>query len=124
MNKISHSATDVINKADGKLRYLFANIQESIKNSAISKEKRLNLAYDKFLVSSNNLISTSEQRFSQICTQLNYLNPLKALSLGYSVVTADNKRVTSINQVEVGQNIDMIFSDGKINAEIKAKERY
>lgn len=78
------------------------------KSIAIS-ENAMCLKLEKYKSKSSNLIS-----------KLDALSPLKTLSRGYSVVENENHKVIkSKNDVEVGNNISITFSDGKINATVK-----
>ena len=61
-----------------------------------------------------------KSKSSNLISKLDALSPLKTLSRGYSVVENENHKVIkSKNDVEVGNNISITFSDGKINATVK-----
>ena len=46
--------------------------------------------------------------------KLDALSPLKLLKRGYSVAVKDGKAVSSIKELEAGEQLDVIFSDGQI----------
>lgn len=54
---------------------------------------------------------------------LEKLNPLKILRSGYSYATIKNETI-NYNNIKVGDEINLISNDVKINAEIKNKEKY
>ena len=54
---------------------------------------------------------------------LEKLNPLKILRSGYSYATIKNETI-NYNNIKVGDEINLISNDVKINAEVKSKEKY
>ena len=60
---------------------------------------------------------------SLCCGKLHALSPLSTLSRGYSVISANEKTVKSINDIMVGDVIDVRVSDGAIKAEVIGKEK-
>lgn len=57
--------------------------------------------------------------FSNICSLLDTLNPLKVLARGYSVLKLKDKVVSSVLQTKKGDTLSIELYDGRINAEIK-----
>lgn len=53
-----------------------------------------------------------------IVAKLDALSPLKILSRGFSVIKSNNKVVSSVNQLSVGEPIELKLSDGTANAVI------
>lgn len=54
--------------------------------------------------------------------KLETLSPLKTLNRGYSLVMKDKEVVRHINQVEIGDSIDIILENGIINVETVSKK--
>ena len=48
-------------------------------------------------------------------TKLQKLNPDAILKLGYAKVIKDNNAITSINETSVGDEMSVVFADGKID---------
>ena len=55
---------------------------------------------------------------TKIITKLDTLSPLKTLTRGYTIVENNNEIVKSIKDIEIGDKIDIRFTDGKMKAEI------
>ena len=60
--------------------------------------------------------------FDLLSNKLEVLNPIRLLKLGYSQTIFNDKVVTSIEQVSIGDNISVKLVDGKLNCKIEAKK--
>lgn len=65
------------------------------------------------------IIKKNRLDFSSLVGKLDALSPLKVLSRGYAMVTADEKVITSVKNVKTGDNINLCFSDGNVKCEVK-----
>lgn len=72
-------------------------------------EKNLISAY-------SNKLTSYENMLMEKAVQLESLSPLKTLSRGYSLVRKDNKIVKSVEQLCMGDRIDIQLSDGAVSA--------
>jgi len=122
VNGLTYAATELIDRAGNKLR--MAN-QKAI-NTVESKQDKLFYLTQKLSERAKsaitNVVNNEERRFIAGCTQLEYLNPLKALSLGYAILSQNDNEVKSIYDVETGKNLDIILHDGRINTTVISKE--
>jgi exodeoxyribonuclease VII large subunit len=77
--------------------------------------------YNKRLVSSLTLeIKKKKESYISLISKLDALSPLSVLKRGYSItISSDEKVISSIDNIFVGDNINIIVSNGKINADIK-----
>ena len=66
----------------------------------------------------NNKISGCENRLSSVLTSLDALSPVKTLLRGYAVVTAENKQIKSISDLQVKQDIKLKFADGQADCRV------
>lgn len=89
----------------------FAKQQEKI--NALSEKTR-------FLYKSR--IFAKESSFSLALTKLDSKNPAKLLAKSVCRVEKDKKQITSVAKINVGDIIDIHFSDGIIRADVKEKE--
>ena len=64
----------------------------------------------------------SESKLLKSIASLDALSPLKTLSRGFSYATKDNKPITGINEIAVGDNILLKFADGNAVCEVKEKQ--
>ena len=49
------------------------------------------------------------------------LNPLNLMKKGYSITYKDNKVITSVNLLDINDEITVKFQDGNINAKVTRK---
>ena len=69
-------------------------------------------------------VDSKKHRFAALCAKLEALDPLSVISRGYSAVFDDDKKlVRSVSQINVGEEISFMLSDGQIRAEILNIER-
>lgn len=92
-------------------------------NSPASKLERSRLRVDNLTARLDNSATTAlreaKSALAQISARLGGMNPLAVLSRGYSAVENDEgKFVGSISQLEVGQNINIVMSDGSVSADV------
>lgn len=60
-----------------------------------------------------------QQAVTTLIKQLDSLSPLKIMSRGYTYVTSDEQVVNHAAQLTVGQQVQLHFDDGQVQAEIK-----
>ncbi len=72
----------------------------------------LDLCFDKLRDSQNKITTELKNKFEQNVLKLDSLSPLKTLSRGFTHVSKNNTAITSVNQITVGDNLDLKFSDG------------
>lgn len=59
-----------------------------------------------------------KQTLVLVSEKLNGLSPLKRLSEGYAYVTKDNKKLSSIRQIKLEDEIDINIADGRLKARV------
>lgn len=70
----------------------------------------------------NNILNLKKNNLYNNHNVLDQLNPLTILSRGYSVCSVDNKSLVSINQINLGDEIDISLSDGIIKTKVLKKD--
>lgn len=93
-------------------RDLFINIKETELKNVISKISVLSQ-------------KEIEGKIADITTcfkQLEALNPLSVLARGYSVVLKDGKALTTAENTDIGDNIDVFLNNGKLKCKVLSKE--
>ena len=81
--------------------------------------KNLELLQNRLTSAQNQCISRNNQRFIALTAKLDAMSPLKVLSRGYSMAqTGEGAVISSVNQVQCGDQIDISFSDGKVAATV------
>lgn len=63
-------------------------------------------------------VEQSDAKFRTSVSKLETASPLKTLARGYAVVQKNGKRVKKASDLICGDNVDIILSDGSVNAEV------
>ena len=83
------------------------------------RNKHLTLLSSRMQLVENRLLSRWNERFLASAAKLDALSPLKVISRGYSMVqTGAGELVSSVKQTAVGENVNILFRDGTVNAQI------
>ena len=73
------------------------------------------------------LVESKRQRlageFNLVTGVISKLNPLEILKNGYSIIEKDNKRVSTVESLAIGDNVTINLSNGKVDAEIKSVKK-
>ena len=87
------------------------------------KGRSLELLKNRLIAAQNNAIAQKNQRYVSYVAKLDAMSPLKVLTRGYSMAKNDAGTVIrSISQVELGERIDVQFSDGSLSAVVMDKK--
>lgn len=73
---------------------------------------------DRLIFAGEKILSEQKAMNDELKLRLFSLDPQAILSRGYSVITAGEKTVSSVSQIKSGDNINIILSDGEVNATI------
>lgn len=80
---------------------------------------------DKLMSSFQNKVNDYKFRLSQNFAALDALSPLKVLSRGYSVADVDGKTISSVDDANIDDNLNLRLSDGTLKCKVLEKgERY
>lgn len=83
------------------------------------RNRHLTLLSSRMQLVENRLLSRWNERFLASAAKLDALSPLKVISRGYSMVqTGAGELVSSVKQTTVGENVNILFRDGTVNAQI------
>ncbi len=87
-------------------------------------EKRMqncDLLADRLLNSYKNRISIQNNKLATLIASLDAMSPLKVLSRGFSVATLNGKTVSSVNSINIGDNLTLKMSDGSLECNVISK---
>ena len=70
----------------------------------------------------NTLYDNNAKQFKNAVIKIDAMSPLKVLARGYSVVQKDDKTVSSIQDVLVGESINIKLNDGSLGCTVDYKE--
>lgn len=80
------------------------------------------LIYRELIKGYNNTIYSNKERFAALEHKLLTLSPNEVLRRGYSLTKVLNEIVSRTDQVEIGQEIEVLLHDGKLYCKILGKE--
>lgn len=101
--------------------YKYSFSQSASALSSLSPQNKLKNIESELAINTHRLTSISNQIFenkkqeiSLLASRLESLNPVSILKRGYSVVTKDDKTVTSVKDVKAGDTLAIDVTDGRI----------
>lgn len=87
------------------------------------REKSLELLKNRLVAAQNQSITRKNQRYIAAVSKLDAMSPLKVLTRGYSMAQTEAGEVLrSVRQVELGERISVLLSDGKLSATVMDKK--
>ena len=87
------------------------------------REKSLELLKNRLIAAQNQSITRKNQRYIAAVSKLDAMSPLKVLTRGYSMAQTEAGEVLrSVRQVERGERISVLLSDGKLSATVMDKK--
>lgn len=87
------------------------------------REKSLELLKNRLIAAQNQSITRKNQRYIAAVSKLDAMSPLKVLTRGYSMAQTETGEVLrSVRQVELGERISVLLSDGKLSATVMDKK--
>ena len=87
------------------------------------REKSLELLKNRLIAAQNQSITRKSQRYIAAVSKLDAMSPLKVLTRGYSMAQTEAGEVLrSVRQVELGERISVLLSDGKLSATVMDKK--
>lgn len=122
--EINNLPKDIIHKyelAISKIKYDFSDSLGLITRNFDNIEQNILNLFNKFDAIFNNLgqeIKTKKELLNDYLAQIERLNPINQLKLGFSLIVHDGKIIKSVNQIKLGDQIDIKLSDGKIRSSV------
>ena len=105
----------------------FDNLFEKLNIVIINLLKGYRNIYElKFDKLNSNIVKTLEynqNKYTNNLNKLEILNPLLTIKRGYSISKKNNKVITSINNINIGDKVDISLTDGKLETTVIKKEK-
>ena len=87
------------------------------------RKKSLELLKNRLIAAKNQSITRKNQRYIAAVSKLDAMSPLKVLTRGYSMAQTEAGEVLrSVRQVELGERVSVLLSDGKLSATVMDKK--
>ena len=102
-----------------KLDNLIDNLNKDITKTIDSVKVKLFTIKNSYILNNPDMLyKYSGQKLNHIISKLEVLNPLNTLNRGYAIVKKDNKVLSSIKNINEGENITISLKDGNIESKI------
>ncbi len=83
------------------------------------KEQKLDILNEKINNNINNILDNYKNKFININTKIELLNPISVLNKGYSITTINDKVINNINQIKENDEIKTKIKTGIIISKVK-----
>ncbi|WP_100373430.1 exodeoxyribonuclease VII large subunit [Bacillus sp. FJAT-45037] len=124
IDRLQKAQHRMIENKSQKYQQLMKDLTRQHPREQMKETKEALLTNQKRLVHAMQQQFTSkDQRFSRIVSELNLVSPLRIMERGYSLAYEKDKQelIKSIQQVEVGQELEVKMTDGSMSCEVKTK---
>lgn len=118
-NEKLNSVTNTFNNTKNRLIILNQKLNKDITSSIYNIKQNISNNKLKMNHSINLLLSNKKNHLRQNIKLLDSYSPLKILERGYSIVEKDNIPITDINDVKIGDDIEITLHKGHLKAEVK-----
>jgi len=121
---IERFASRKIMIAEQKAKFLAKGLARSLETKLDTLKTTVLFNSDVAQKNIEQLMLSKETQFEKMAGKLDVLSPLKILSKGFASINKDHKAVTKIADIKKGDNIDIIFADGKAAASITETNKF
>ena len=87
-----------------------------------NKQMQLDMLSGRLSGAYKSIINENKNTFTGLSSRLDNLSPLKVLSRGYTVVNMEDEIITSAGKIHMGDEIDVIFSDGIVKCTVNERK--
>ena len=99
---------------------ILERLKFSLKSLTSAKEKELIKVKNSYILKNpHQLLEKKGNKYLQLVSKLETLSPLLTLQRGYTMTKKEGKVITKSTDVQKKDIIEIVFSDGSVNAEIK-----
>lgn len=101
----------------------YDNLTECMQDILAEEKERLEEYLDVFRKTGLEQLRFKEEQLKGLVGKIETLNPLAVLARGYAVALKEGKTVKSIDDIAVGEQLEIRFTNGKLKTEVIEKER-
>ena len=70
----------------------------------------------------SNRVAGGKAKLAGLSAGLHAMSPLKVLGRGYAIAKSSSGVVTSVSQLDLGEEVDVMLADGALHCRINGKE--
>ena len=123
LQKIEQTQNNIINNNLEKLTGITEDIIYETENYLTNKYLPIKDVLTNLKHEIDKYLNNNEQKFKLLLSKIELNNPISIMTRGYSSVEKNDKRITKLSEVDVGDSISVNLSDGKIYANVTKKEK-
>ena len=110
----------VYEQKEQKLSGLLNTLNSIIQNNLQYKINKYTYITENHIINNpESLFINFQNKYNLILNKLELLNPISILSKGYSVVKLDDKIIKSIDNIKIGDNLNIKLHQGEIKAKVE-----
>lgn len=121
-NNMKHALSIKIGLTQMKLKQVEPEMTRNIKQLLKVNQQDLSFENERMIRAQQDLIFLKKSAFNDILKAMKHLNPFEIMSRGYGALFHDQKPLTSIDQVNVNDTIDIRLKDGSLKAIIHERK--
>lgn len=120
--RLRQSIQTIYIEKHGLFTTLSRNLIDAFNSKNVLNANMLSKLVIRLKYTANNFYSSLDNKFKLLENKLQKLNPSEVLKLGFAVVKKNSEQINSVRNVNIGDNIVVEMSDGKIYAKVNDKE--
>lgn len=120
--RLRQSIQTIYIEKHGLFTTLSRNLIDAFNSKNVLNANLLSKLVIRLKYTANNFYSSLDNKFKLLENKLQKLNPSEVLKLGFAVVKKDSEQINSVRNVNIGDDIVVEMSDGKIYAKVNNKE--
>ena len=120
--RLRQSIQTIYIEKHGLFTTLSRNLIDAFNSKNVLNANLLSKLVIRLKYTANNFYSSLDNKFKLLENKLQKLNPSEVLKLGFAVVKKDSEQINSVRNVNIGDDIVVEMSDGKIYAKVNDKE--
>lgn len=117
-SSISYKIKSILNDNIDDINNIVNNITINISNKINLKEKQLIKSVENFKFNITKILTTTQKKLELLNLNIEKCNPLALLKKGYNKAYNKNGLIKSVANLNIGDEIDSIFIDGKVRSKI------
>ena len=118
---LSSAYSNNIYQLKARLKFFAENyILKNPENYLSNLRKKLLFTVNNLKGAYSSILHQERENFAEKCAKLNALSPLATISRGYSVAYKENKPIKSVKSINSGDNLVLVFADGKAECTVKS----
>ena len=120
--RLRQSIQTIYIEKHGLFTTLSRNLIDAFNSKNVLNANLLSKLVIRLKYNANNFYSSLDNKFKLLENKLQKLNPSEVLKLGFAVVKKNSEQINSVRNVNIGDDIVVEMSDGKIYAKVNDKE--